>query len=94
MTTKQQNTKARAQTITIKQEMKWLYQREQQISKQLYQTHLYNANVWKQTWDNIEHGMNSKLQIEITKILQQKQKVRRLQDTQSQQQTTVLPKNT
>lgn len=67
-----QNTEARAQTIRIRKEMKWPYERKQQINKQLHQTHQYNTNIWKQTWDNIEGNMKSKLhtyqKISTTKI--------------------------
>jgi hypothetical protein len=46
---------------------------------------MYNANPWKQTWDNTEQNINEKLHIEMTKKYQQQnQKLKNLKEHQTQ----------
>jgi hypothetical protein len=37
------------------------------MNNEVYETYLYNANVRKESWDNIVHNINEKLQAEMTK---------------------------
>jgi hypothetical protein len=56
-----------AETLRIKNEIKFLYIKKQQ-NTQLYRIHIYNANIWQQTWINIYQSINLKLQDGMTKI--------------------------
>jgi hypothetical protein len=69
-------TQTQTQTLRIKNEIKFLYRKKQQINEQLYHTHIHNANIWKQAWDNIEQAINDKLQLEMESVyLKQLQKI-------------------
>jgi hypothetical protein len=39
-----------AQTLCIKNEIKFLYKKKQQLNTQLYHIHIHNADTWQQTW--------------------------------------------
>jgi hypothetical protein len=54
-------TKTQAQTLHIKNEIKFLYIKNQQLNLQLYQTHIHNANIWQKMWGNIEQSIEQKL---------------------------------
>jgi hypothetical protein len=58
-------TQMQAQTLQIKNEIKFLYKKKQQLNKELYHTHIQNTNTWKSTWNSIEQSVNQKLQEEI-----------------------------
>jgi hypothetical protein len=51
-----------AQTLQIKNEIKFLYKKKQQLNKELYYIHTQNANMWKSIWKNTEESINQKLQ--------------------------------
>jgi hypothetical protein len=54
-------TQTQAQTLQIKNEIKFLYKKKQQLNTQLYHTHIHNANIWQQTWG--QHRIIHKLKI-------------------------------
>jgi hypothetical protein len=43
-------TKTQAQTLHIKNEIKFLHKKKQQLNTKLYQTHIHNANIWQKTF--------------------------------------------
>jgi len=51
--------------IRIKDEIKYLYTKKQQLNLQIYHLHLSLANSWKNTWPYIQHTIESKLQREV-----------------------------
>jgi hypothetical protein len=62
-----------------------LYKKKQQINKEIYYTHIQNANKWKSIWNNIEQSINKKLQEEMKIIYEkQQQKIRNLSKLQKQ----------
>lgn len=60
-------------TLQIKNEMKFLYKKKQQLNKELYYMYIQNANTWKCTRDKIDQSINQKLQDE-TKIIHEEQR--------------------
>jgi cobalamin biosynthesis protein CbiD len=78
-------TQIQAQTLRIKNEIKCLYKKIQQINKELYYTHIQSANILKSVWNNIEQSINKKLQEEMKTIYEkQQQKIRNLFKLQKQ----------
>ena len=78
-------TQKQAQTLRIRNEIKFLYKKKQQLNIQLYHAHIYNANIWQQTWDNIEESINHKLQQEMKIVyLIQQEKLTHMNKTQNQ----------
>jgi queuine/archaeosine tRNA-ribosyltransferase len=61
-------TQTQAQTLLIKNEIKFLYKKKQQLYTQLCHTHIHNVNTWQQTWANIEQSIEQKLQEEMEKV--------------------------
>jgi hypothetical protein len=55
-------TQMHAQTLRIKNEIKFLYKKRQQLNKELRYIHIQNSNTWKYTLNNIEQSINQKLQ--------------------------------
>jgi hypothetical protein len=43
-------TQAQAQTLRIKNEIKFIYKKEQQLNIKLYHAHIHNAKIWQNTW--------------------------------------------
>jgi hypothetical protein len=77
-------TQTQAQILRIKNEIKFLYIKKQQLNKELYHSHILNANIWQQTWANIEQAIHEKLQQEMTRIHQkQQQKISNLEKSQT-----------
>jgi hypothetical protein len=67
-------TQTQAQTLRIKNEIKFLHKKKQ-LNTQLYYAHIQNANTWQHTWNNIEQSINKKLKQEMEKVyLKQQQK--------------------
>ena len=77
-------TQTQAQTLRIKNEIKFLYKKKQQLNTQLYHAHIHNANIWQQTWDSIEKSINHKLQQEMKKVyLKQQEKLTHMNKIQN-----------
>ena len=84
-------TKTQAQIIRIKNEIKFLYKKKEQLNTQLYYKHLQNANTWQKTWNIIEDTINEKLQHEMkTTYLKQQQKLKNMEKSH----TTTTKHNT
>jgi hypothetical protein len=58
-----------AQLLRIKDEIKLLYIKKQNLNKQLYYFHLWTANIWDCNWQYIEHNIKDKLSPQIEKNL-------------------------
>jgi hypothetical protein len=58
-------TKTQAQKLRIKNEIKYLYRKKYHLNKELYHIQTQTANIWKDTWGNIEQAINQKLQNEM-----------------------------
>jgi hypothetical protein len=56
----------KTQTLRMKNEIKFLYKKKQQLNKELCYIHIQSANTWKYTWNNIEKSINQKLQNDTT----------------------------
>jgi hypothetical protein len=72
-------TKTQAQTLCIKNEIKFLYKGKQQLHLQLYQAHIHNANIW----GNIEQSIEQKSKQEMEKVYLKKQKIANMTRTQT-----------
>jgi hypothetical protein len=66
-------TKTQAQTLRIKNEIKFVYKKKQQLNVQLYQAHVSNANIWQNIWNNIEQSIEEKLKLEMEKVYKTQQ---------------------
>jgi hypothetical protein len=62
------------QHLRIQNEIKFLYKKKQQLNKELYTSHLFNAKYWKNTWNHIEQCRTNKLHIEIENKIKNKNK--------------------
>jgi flagellar basal body-associated protein FliL len=51
-------TLSQTHTLRIKNVIKFLYKKKQNLSTQLYHIHIHNANIWQQTWNNSEQSIN------------------------------------
>jgi hypothetical protein len=76
-------TQTQAKILRIKNEIKFLYINKQQLNKELYHSHILNANIWQQTWAKIEQAINEKLQQEMTRIHQKQQQISNLEKSQT-----------
>jgi hypothetical protein len=77
-------TQTQTQTLHIKNEIKFLYKKKQQLNTQLYHAHIQNANTWQHTWNNIEQSINQKLKQEMEKVyLKQQQKIAHMNNNQN-----------
>lgn len=66
----------------IRNEIKFLYLKKQQLNK-LYLLNLINANEWSTIWNNINEDINTKLNIEIKKkYMNINQKLKTLEERQ------------
>lgn len=59
---RERNTKETAQCMCIKNELKFLYKKKQNINKELYRAHLHNAYTWNSIWEIIKEKINDKLE--------------------------------
>jgi hypothetical protein len=76
--------KKQAQTLGIKNEIKFLYKKKQQLNLQLYQAHINIANIWQKIWSNIEQSIEEKLKQEMEKVyMKQQQKIANMMRTQT-----------
>jgi hypothetical protein len=67
-------TQTQAQTLCIKNEIKFLHKKKQQLNTQLFHTHIRTANTWQQTWAFNEQAINKKLQQEMEQVHLKQQK--------------------
>ena len=72
-------TQRKATHMRIKEEIKFLHAKKQQLNYQIYHLHLTSAN----TWQYISHTIESKLQNEIQKKYQNLDKLRTLSQAQT-----------
>ena len=63
-------TQRKATHMRIKDEIKFLHDKKQQLNYQIYHLHLTLANTWNNTWQYITHTTERKLQNEIQKTYQ------------------------
>jgi hypothetical protein len=77
-------TQKQAQPLRIKNEIKFLYRKKQQLNTQLYHKHIQSGNNWQHIWPNIEQSINQKLQREMVEIHKtQQQKIQTLSKTKT-----------
>jgi hypothetical protein len=82
-------TKKKAQTIRIKEEIRHLYKKKQQLNTQLYKLHLQLANEWGNMWTYIQNTIDTKLsQLTFERHRKHNEKIRRLTKEQT---NTPLP---
>ena len=55
------HTQNKIPTIRIRDEIKYLYAKKQQLNSQLYQSHLLLANTWDNLWPTIQLNIEEKL---------------------------------
>jgi len=71
-------------TIRIKDEIRYLHSKIQQLNLQIYHLHLSLANTWNNTWLLIQHTIEEKLHREIrTKYKTLDKKLKKLTQTQT-----------
>jgi hypothetical protein len=58
--------------LRVQNEIKLLYKKKQQLNKELYISHLYNAKYWQNTWIHIKQDITTKLHLEIEKKMKNK----------------------
>ena len=63
-------TQGKVHNLRIKDELKYLYMKKQQLNKQIYHQHILLANTWGNTWPYIQNTIEDKLM----KAVQQKHK--------------------
>jgi len=51
----------KTQTIRVREEIKFLYMKKQQLNKKLYYLHLNIANTWGNPWCYIQDTIETKL---------------------------------
>jgi hypothetical protein len=78
--------------IRIKDEIKYLYTKKQQLTLQIYHLHLSLANSWKNTWPYIQHMIESKLQGEVQFKYKKLCKLAQTQTTKPRQKHTFHPR--
>jgi len=59
------STLRKAQTLRIKEEIKYLYMKKQQLNRRLCYLHLSMANTWGNTWQYIRDTIETKLKKQI-----------------------------
>ena len=60
-------TQQKAQNMRIRDEIKFLHAKKQQLNYQIYRLHLTLANTWNNTWHYIQHTIENKIQKEAQK---------------------------
>ena len=69
----------------IKDEVRYLYSKKQQLNQQIYRLHLYLSYVWDHTWPHIQETLEEKLQRETqTKYKSLDKKLENLSQAQTQ----------
>ena len=58
-------TAVKAQTVRVREEIKFLYMKKQQLNKKLYYVHLNAANTWGNSWHYIQDTTEAKLNNQI-----------------------------
>ena len=58
----------KAQNLRIKDELKYLYAKKQQLNLQIYHLHISLANTWWIPWPNVLHSIEEKLRKAMTPI--------------------------
>lgn len=80
--------------IRLKDEIKFLYRKKQNLNKQLYDTHPVLANEWGESWHPVEESVNISLNIEMqgkyTRIDNKLQKLRTAQIPNTSTATTSI----
>ena len=61
-------TQHKSQLLRIKDELKYLHMKKQQLNTKLYHLHLLLANTWNNSWHYIQHTINNKLEMETKSI--------------------------
>jgi len=56
-------TQRKTRNLRMKDEIKYLYIKKQQLNRQLYHLHLSLANTWGNTWQYIQHTIEEKLNL-------------------------------
>jgi hypothetical protein len=59
------HTKNKAEEIRVKNEIKFLYLKKQQLNRELYTLQLLNAHTWDKSWELIHNEINIKLNKEM-----------------------------
>ena len=59
------STQRKTQGLRIKDEIKYLYMKKQQLNHRLYYLHLSLANTWDNTWQYIQDTIEEKLKKQI-----------------------------
>jgi len=59
------STQRKTQNLRIKDEVKYLYMKKQQLNHRLYYLHLSLANTWDNTWQYIQDTIEEKLKKQI-----------------------------
>ena len=76
-------TQKRVSVIRIKDEIKFLYMKKDQLNKQLYQVHLKVAQKWGNTWhiirDSVHESINKDMGMEYNNIKQKLHKLEHIQ---------------
>jgi hypothetical protein len=54
-------TLTQAQILDIENEIKFLHKKKQKLNTTIPHLYIYNANIWQQTWNNIEQSINQQL---------------------------------
>jgi hypothetical protein len=67
-------TQTQTHILRIKNKIKFMYKKKQHLNVHLYHTHIYNANIWKQTWGNSKQSITQKLRLEMEKVHLKQQK--------------------
>jgi hypothetical protein len=74
-------TKRAAENIRIRNEIKFLYKKKQQLNRLLYESHLDNAFVWDKLWNVLESNIDEKLEVVMQrKYLVQERKLKKLRE--------------
>jgi hypothetical protein len=83
-------TRRKAETLRIKEEIKFLYAKKQHLNLQLLHTHLLSANQWQNSWPYIQHTIEEKLE----KIFKQKYQSLNAKIEKLSREQTITPKTT
>jgi hypothetical protein len=81
--------KRAAENIRIRNEIKFLYKKKQQLNRLLYESHLDNALVWDKLWIVIESSINGKLEAVMkSKYQVQERKLKKLRERKTENMTS------
>jgi hypothetical protein len=62
----------KAKLLRIKDEIKLLYIKKQNLNKKLYYFHLQAANIWDSNFQYIEYNINNKFDLQLRKLYTEK----------------------